>query len=840
MSSDDTATPPDAKSDAPEQKPSDVVKYWTGQLGAYDDEFKDWKTRCKKIIKRYRDERQEAENGRVQGGARFNSLWSNIQTLQPAIYINPPQPVVERRYRDKDPLARTASMTLERACEVMIEIGKLHPAMRKAVLDYLLTGRGTLWERYEPTYGEAQDLGAGPDADKSTSSGPQQAGEAPRPVTYEKVCTDYVAFDKFKHSPAGTWDDVWWVAKEEMLTRKELRARFKGEAPNSDRLMADLVPLRSDTDSKEDDREKKRRNPRALVVEIWNKRDRKVLFIAPDYPDAPLEIADDPLRLDTFWPCPPPLYATLTNDSLVPVPDYVEYQDQADELDKLTARIQALVDAVRVNGVYDASIPELKRILQEGADNRLIGVAKWSELTSKGGIEKSVDFIPFDKVAAALIQLYDAFERTQAKMDQINGLSDIVRGQSSGTAKTATEQRIKGQFASLRLDDRKKEVARFARDAIAIKAEIISEQFSPEILAEMTGMIAFLTDEIKAEMPAPAPPPMMGHNGGPPLEAPPGPSLPGAGGAPGLASSPPPAGGQPPIPPAAMSAGNAPGGGNVLQPPAAAGMPMSPPPDPAMLAQERFSKACELLKDDKMRTFRIDIETDSTIEPDRQAAKEAVTEMATAVGGLLEKALPVGQMMPKLVPALGQTLLFVLRTFGAGRDVEGIWEMAIDDMTKMAKNPPPAQPSPEQIKAEGEKARIQADAQQSQQQFQFDQAKGQMDLQAQQQKHQFEMEKMQAELQIEKEKLQLERERLAMDRERAMFEAKTAQNKAALDNEATMRKAAIDEQADTRQAALAEQADTRAAEQGERDHELGMEVMEAKASMAKKPKETAA
>ena len=695
----------------PEQTPADVVTYWTSQLAAYDDEFKDWLTRCKKIVRRYRDERQEAEDGRVQGGARFNSLWSNVQTLQPAIYINPPQPVVERRYRAKDPLARTASMILERASEVMIEIGKLHPAMRKAVLDYLLCGRGTLWERYEPTYGEAVDTGPGPtqEGENPAEDKREVGGEAPRPVTYEKVCTDYVHYTKFKHSPAAIWDDVWWVAKEDMLTRKELRKRFKATAPNSDRLIADLVPMRQTSADKfiETDREKKRRNPRALVVEIWNKRDRTVLFIAPDYPDAPLEERDDPLSLDQFWPCPPPLYATTTNDSLVPVPDYVEYQDQADELDNLTARIKALSDAIRVNGVYDASYPELKRILSEGADNRLIGVKNYAEFAAKGGLEAAISFIPLKDIVAALLQLYDAFERVQAKMDQINGLSDIVRGQSSGAAKTATEQRIKGQFASLRLDDRKKEVARFARDAIAIKAEIISEQFSPEILAEMTGMIAFLTDEIKAEMPAqpPAQPPMMGHNGGPPLEqAPPGmspSSVPGDGGAPGPVSLP--AGGQPPQMPA-------------MAPPA------PPPPDPAQMAQERFAKACELLKDDKMRTFRIDIETDSTIEPDRQAAKEAVTEMATAVGGLLEKAMPIGQMMPKLVPALGQTLLFVLRTFGAGRDVEGIWEMAIDDMTKMAKNPAPAPPSPEQIKAEGEKARIQADAQQAQQQFQFDQA----------------------------------------------------------------------------------------------------------------------
>ncbi len=673
---DDASPAVDSPATAPptERAPADVVRYWTDQLGAYDDEFKDWTKRCKKIIRRYRDERQEKQDGTVSGGARFNALWSNVQTLQPAIYIKPPQPVVERRYLDKDPLARTASMTLERACEVQIEVGKLHPAMRKCTLDYLLCGRATLWERYDPTYGEAQDQA------EPAPEGEQAAAEPARPVTYEKVCDDYVAWDKFRHSPAATWEDVWWVSKDEMLTRKELRARFKGKDA-SGKLIADVIPMRANSaakDDKQDDREKKRRNPRALVVEIWNKRDREVLFIAPDYAAQPLETSPDPLSLDSFWPCPPPLYATLTNDTLVPVPDYAEYQDQAEELDNLTQRIKALTDAIRVNGVYDASIPELKRILAEGAENRMVGVKNWAELVTKGGLAKAMDFIPLKDVVEALIELYNSRDRVKADMAEITGISDIIRGQSQGSQKTATEQRIKGQFASLRLDDRKKEVARFARDAIAIKAEIIAEQFSPEILAEMTGMIAFLTDEITAEQPAAPVPPQMGHNGGPPMMD-----------------------GAPPLAP------GAPAGAMSL--PGAAPAPL-PPPNPAAMAQERFAKAVELLKNDKMRTFRIDIETDSTIEPDKQAAKEAVTEMTGAVGQLLEKALPLGQAVPELAAPLGQTLLFVLRTFGAGRDVEGLWEDAIEKMQRAAKNPAPKPPSPEQIKAQAEADKMKADA----------------------------------------------------------------------------------------------------------------------------------
>ena len=59
-----------------------------------------------------------------------------------------PIPVAERRFGDKDPIARGAAQILERALRNEIEICGYHEAMTQAVTDYLLPGRGTLWVRY--------------------------------------------------------------------------------------------------------------------------------------------------------------------------------------------------------------------------------------------------------------------------------------------------------------------------------------------------------------------------------------------------------------------------------------------------------------------------------------------------------------------------------------------------------------------------------------------------------------------------------------------------------------------------------------------------------------------
>ena len=47
---------------------------------------------------------------------------------------------------------------------------------------------------------------------------------------------------------------------------------------------------------------------------------------------------DDPYNLEGFYPCPTPLIAVRTTDTSIPIPEYTLYQDQAEELDRLTTR----------------------------------------------------------------------------------------------------------------------------------------------------------------------------------------------------------------------------------------------------------------------------------------------------------------------------------------------------------------------------------------------------------------------------------------------------------------------------------------------------------------------
>jgi hypothetical protein len=107
---------------------------WYNTIKAYERTFKRWEGRAEKIVRRYRDDAKLQNNP----NARFNILYSNVQTIRPAIFARLPQPDVSRRFRDTDPIGRVASMLLERGLEFEIEhYGDYLAAMNIAVLDRL-------------------------------------------------------------------------------------------------------------------------------------------------------------------------------------------------------------------------------------------------------------------------------------------------------------------------------------------------------------------------------------------------------------------------------------------------------------------------------------------------------------------------------------------------------------------------------------------------------------------------------------------------------------------------------------------------------------------------------
>lgn len=774
----------------------EIWQRWKSELdfAQKDKKYVEWLNRSEKIVKRYRDER---ENPAAIARRRMNILWSNVETLRPAIYSKMPKPIVERRFMDRDPAARLASTVLERSLSVQMEAGYYHKSVGQAVLDHLLPGMGQVWLRYEPVIeqdAEAKENEAVESDEKTAEDIEEQGDGAPyEKLAYERVCVDYVYYRDFLWGPSRFWNEVPWVGRRCWLTLSEIAEKFYGGDMEKAKLITlDYTPNRSNDKSQQEDKSLSYFK-KAEIWEIWNKADQTVYFIAPGTPDVVLKKEKNPvLKLEGFWPCPRPLFATQTNETIVPVPDYVEYQDQAAELDDLTARIAALTTALRVNGVYDSSVPALARLLQDGQDNKLIPVDQWAQFAEKGGIPGAISLVPIKEIADVLIGLYQARSQVKADMFEVNGLSDIVRGQAEAGAKTATEQRIKGQFASMRLEERRSEVARFCRDTLAIMAEIISEMFSEDILLEMSGVGLMIQDDVRKAVEG-VPPPQ------PPQQQP----------------------GQPVDPMQAQ----------MMQQQAMMAYQQAQQ-QVAQAAQQKgmqeFQQALAILKSDKLRGFRVDIETDSTIAADAQADKQAATELITATLQGLTAAGEIVMQAPELMKPIGGMLMFAFRRFRVGRTLEASLEEALDQIDERieAQKDQPPQPSPEQVKAQGEMEKMKMQAANDQQKHQMEMDGKQADLQMDQQRNQMEIEKMRAELEIERERLNLEREKLAVQERSMLMKAQVDANKTAM---------AADANAQSHQMAM---------EANTQKHELGLQTMEAKAQAAQqqakaKPKEKA-
>lgn len=128
----------------------DLARRWLAQINKCERHNKKWIDRADKIIKRFRDDDESIE---LRARAKFNVLWSNVKTLQPAIYARTPKPQVTRRYDTGDPTIRLATQILERSLIYLVDETHFDEAMKAARDDYLLPGRGTVWVSTCPSTG---------------------------------------------------------------------------------------------------------------------------------------------------------------------------------------------------------------------------------------------------------------------------------------------------------------------------------------------------------------------------------------------------------------------------------------------------------------------------------------------------------------------------------------------------------------------------------------------------------------------------------------------------------------------------------------------------------------
>jgi hypothetical protein len=715
----------------------DSVEKWLSSLEKAGSAkgMKEWGGRCGKIKSRYL-----YEGSRENRARQYQVFWSNIQQLQSAIYAKPPKAVVNRRYRDPDPVGRIATDILERSVNFSLDTGAYDTTFRRVRDDFLLYGRGVARVYYEPEYdtsgsleediSDAKDIG---ESDTRDSYGQANAGHGEREskpvagkvvvsapsepieedsqtVAFENVKIRFVHRADFLHDPARTWEEVSWVAFRAFMTKEELTERFSKDIANSVSSSSDNEGYAGNDGKGEGSYGDVEPSSKAAVWEIWDKTGDRVMWVARGYPDV-LEEGPPYLNLDGFFPCPAPVYGTLTNDSLVPVPDSVFYQDQIEEIDQLTARIGALADVLKLVGFYPAGpsgegAPEIELALSAGFENKLIAVQSWAAFKEGGSGGAPIVWLPIEMVGKIIEGCVKLRQQLVDDIYQITGMSDIMRG-ASDPRETEGAQQLKAQFGGIRIRDKQAEVARFCRDIARLVGQIIASYCQPTTIEKMTNIkLPTQQDVMMADMKYKAQlAPLiqqyqqqvqMAQMQGPPQQ-PQGPMQ----GVPGQTGSQ----GQQPRPL------------NVPSPPQ-----IPPPPNLGPTEEDVFG----LLRDNVQRLFRIDIEAESTVTGDESKEKQDRIQLIEAATKFMEAWGPLVQVNPVLAPLAGELLKFGTRAFRVGRSLEEIIEETVEKIEDKAKHPIGGQPDPKaqaeaiklqgfQIKAQAEIAKAQITAQSAQQ-----------------------------------------------------------------------------------------------------------------------------
>lgn len=614
---------------------------WLKMIEHASQAFDQWNKTCDNLAKDFANLKRLAS---MRSDREFQMFYANLEVVKPSIYSRAPQPVVVPRFKDRKPVPRKASEILERAMVTSFDVEKVHDTLKKVRDDLALFGRGVVWTRFE-IY--------------------QKADEIKECVRYE-----WVHRRDFLHEPARVWPEVGWVARGTWLTREQGEKRFGEEAWSE-------ITYEEAKDTADEYKVEKK----ARVWELWHKGKNLVVWLHPNKKQV-LDIAEPHLNLDGFFPCPKPAYATVEEDSLVPVPDGCFYKDQLEEINELTARISALSESLKLAVFYPAGAEGVGEAVETALaviqnDNRrtfvpLPGLGQMALGGSK--LSDALWVLPVKDVAETITQLIALRRQLIEDVYQISGVSDIMRGETDAN-ETLGAQQLKSQYGSIRIKDRQNEMVRVCDGILNLAGEIMAENFSAQTILSMSqttdlpkqaDVLAQHQQAMEQEIQAAI---------------------------------------------QQVQAGMAQG-----QPP--------PSPDQVKQAQEAIvlkhrqeveqvvtiEKVFALFKAERVRPFVLQIATDSTIQPDENAEKRARNEFGAAFAQATTALAPLVQTAPaESADFVGEMLKFMMAPYRAGRPMEQAIDDFVERMKEKAQQPPP--PSPEMMKAEAEANKLKLEGQ---------------------------------------------------------------------------------------------------------------------------------
>ena len=418
-------------------------------------DFAYWKQQietAKSNLKNYIKDAESCEKAYHNTDLNYNIFYSNVEILTSNLCIANPKPDIQRRFLKRLEKNKLRSNTyadvakvLNGAVEFVSDTANLDERNEKAVRNSVIVGRGIIWVDYEPTISVDE--------------------EGVEYVSKRDIRLESLNPQEFLYSSAEKEEDIWWVARRHLLSREDIKRRF------------DYNPKDQELQFKQEDETQLKRGE---VWEIWDKNAKKRAFILlSSIKEKFLEVVDDPYKLEGFFPCD---YLDFVDNGTIPVPELMIYKKQADLLEtvcKKAADIEDEVKYVTLVGSQDKGIAQRITAAQNG------DVLSIPTDNMVGAAESLIATTPVDKAIILLEHLQIEKEKLKQNIYDITGISDIMRG-ATEAQETATAQKIKGLFGSLRFQARQKKVQNFRKNIYKIIAELIAEHYDEETLSEMT------------------------------------------------------------------------------------------------------------------------------------------------------------------------------------------------------------------------------------------------------------------------------------------------------------------------------------------------------------------
>lgn len=563
---------------------------WLNEIAASKEREKKYRDRGDEVLETYSGKKKTP----------FNILFSNTETLAPALYSAVPRPVVQRRFKDADEQGKAASEAGKRVLEFLLDTNvegyeTFDDGLKAAVLDALLPGRGVTCVKYDA------DIGELPPPEAVTES--PQAPEASPYIKSELVCLDSKLWNRVHFGYARKWSKVPWIAYEEHIDKAE-----------ATRLFGEVAEKLKFTDNEENDEKQKTNEEKnkgerktCLIYQIWDKDRRAIVYVSPQLKDEVLKEEPDPLGLTGFFNCPKPIQFIRKAADLTPTALYDFYEEQAKELNELTRRISNVTRAIKAKGVYDSMLGSDIQKLLEADDNEFVPSDKGASIAAEKGLDNAIWFMPLENLIVVLRELQNAREQCKQTIYEITGIADIMRGQTNAS-ETLGAQEIKEGWGKLRLKNLQKEVQRYARDLLRMMLEIAASKFGEEAWARMTGLPFTASAELEQ------------------LQL-------------------------------------------IAQAAQQAQQPL-PPEVEQKLQAPKWPEVLQLLKDDLHRSYRIDIETNSTVEAEATEDQKNIAEFMNAMGQLLNGISPL--VVQGILPfqAAQAMMLTICRRFRFGPEME--------------------------------------------------------------------------------------------------------------------------------------------------------------------------